>query len=113
MHWRYIKAALICGLLGFAGQGVGDFFCWHIGGASVTPYDYQCHKRMWLETEFGAQHMQANQLIWQAVFLMWLIDRGEVAVRTAAIAAFLGVSSLMAADHLRQKRSALKEASVS
>jgi hypothetical protein len=61
-----------------------------------------------------APHVQqAKQLIWQLIFLSWLSDRGELAGRTAAIAAFLGVSSLMAADHLRQKRSALKNATVS
>jgi hypothetical protein len=115
MHWRYFKAALIGGLLGFAGQCVGDFFCWQMRGGGPTPYRYSVdfqsvHYQQSVMVLFYGRAQQANPLLWQAVFLMWVIDRGEVAVRTAAIAACLGVSTMLGADQLRERRMVQRKA---
>src|ERR1700730_11105951 len=100
-----MKVALIVGLLGFAGQCVGDFFCWQMRDCGPTPYRYsvdfqsvryQQSVMVW----FYGRAQQANPLIWQAILLMWLRDRGELAGRTAAIAAFLGVSIMLGADQI-------------
>src|SRR5580658_2889270 len=101
MRWQYIKIALLGGLLGFAGQCLGDYFFWSMDGPVCSVVLREDRLLAVYPGSCTAQReQQVNQLIWQAIFLMWLRDRAELAGRSGAIAAFLGVSSLVAADHL-------------
>jgi len=113
MRWRYVKAVLLGALLGFAGQFLTDFFCWVAPDGAATPqHQFYVNGEIWWDRSFPPQlRSQAQQLCCQFYFLYWLRHRGEVALRIAAVAALLGVSSVMAADQLRERRKARKEVS--
>jgi hypothetical protein len=109
MRGRYIKAALICGLLGFAGQCFWDFFCW-------VGYDYRrphpgtaCQYMQTCFESDVAQIVPARQweirlVICEGMVLYWFVTRGELIVRTAGLAAFFGVSTMLGADRFRERR---------
>lgn len=50
------------------------------------------------------QHILKEQLY----LLLWLKDRGDIAARTAVLAALLLASSVYAVDRLKEKRAARK-----
>jgi len=91
MRWRYIIGALVGALLGFFGQFFGD------------------HSSFWegdVDRYITGRHLAgARLLVYEEIFLEWLLDgRGDTGGRTAAIAALLGASAVMAADELRKSR---------
>jgi len=111
MRWRYIKVTLIGALLGFAGQFMTDFFCWNafcVGKTSQQILSSGFVDRALAEC-YHSQNLQpqAHLLIYQLMTLRWLSDRGEIAGRTAAVAALLGASAVLATDQIRQARKAL------
>jgi len=117
MRWRYIIAALLGGLIGFAGHFALDFVSpdWKVPRstiyglltASLPGYGQSC---MRFEDLKFKQKQQAKNLVDEACVLWWLQSNGEAASRTAAIAALLVSSSMFAADRLRQSRKARREA---
>ncbi len=106
MRRRYIIGALLGVLLGFAGQFFVDFFCWTPGNNGTL---YQFFSDKYFERNMArwvrAPQLQskAHQLVYQVVFLYWLSERGPSACGTAVIVAFLGASSLLAADYLQHR----------
>lgn len=115
MDWRYIKAALICGVLGFIGQFIGDFFCYRLDNRGLTAYKYSVSpssQQVAMAPYRSADRAAASRMLWQLLFLGWLYERSEVAVRSAAIVALLGVSAIMGADQIRARRKAHRETTV-
>lgn len=141
MRWRYFTSAVLCGFLGFIAQFVGDkahpaarivwfrsdlrsdfhlvyMGQWHLGVS--TPYlnpggtpQYAGRSKLFEFHPDGQQEAHEWQQLWlQLLFLQWLQERGELAVRTSAIIAVLGASFVFAADGFWQSRKAKKEAAV-
>jgi len=132
MRWRpTLTGALLGALLGLTGQFVFDFFCWQPSserGRNIktyndyffhgTSYNKQCGQTFegWLKYYFGdecAEKSQARLLFSEALFLNWLLKRGELASNTMLIVAFLGALPGVTTNQLREKRKALKEVSAS
>lgn len=108
MHRRYIIGALLGALLGFFGFCVTDFVT---GGLSGHWWDGSLDREL-------AKHLPEHQvqyarnLVYEAMVLSWLKERAELAGRTAAIAACIAISSMLAADRFQQIRKARKEAAL-
>ncbi len=112
MHRRYIIGALLGALLGFVGLGVTDLVTYS-QRARANWFDGSLDRTIAAE-HVPAQHVpQARTLFLQGLFLYWLIQRGELAGSTTAIAACLGISAVLATDRLQQIRKERKEASAS
>jgi hypothetical protein len=127
MRWRnIITGALLLGLLGFKGQFLVDFFYWGAIGRSIgsscgqleTMYDVfypDIYDDIRLEhfRHFAFTTNSREKLIYQLSLLFWLTYRGELAIRTGVIVAFLGTSFVLGADQLQQNREAKRLATVS
>lgn len=123
MQWRYVKGALLGGLLGFAGQFLFDFvflhpqtqkqdgtYEWEPGGSSV--YNYFCRGGVdrTITTQFPVQHRaQAHQLFFECLLIDWLYDRGDLAGQTAVWTAILAGSFLAMRDRTRQSKKRLAD----
>ncbi len=104
MHLRYITVVLVGWLIGFAGQSLRDFFAWPLDAKDLTPYECSVSMPQSFTDRFVPVHrVAANQLIWQAIYLAWLNDRSESAVRTAALMALSSLLTMLAADQIREK----------
>jgi hypothetical protein len=101
MHWRYFKATLIGGLLASTGFVVADLvtgaWCghWWDGGLDRVIAQHVPMRKL---------QPQARQLVYQSIFLRWLLQRGELAGRITAIGALLGASAVLARDQIRQTK---------
>jgi hypothetical protein len=113
MRWRKILiGSVLGGLLGFCGFFVVDFFCWKSNGETMAFY-LGCTINVDLDRIKKGHKPQGVVLLHEAALLYWLMNRGELAGRTAVIVAFLGASSMFAAEKLREKRQPLKTVTVS
>lgn len=96
MRWkRVVIGAVLGGMLGLAGQLVTDFWIFFDGTFDRILGIY------------GQRQNQARQVLYQLDLLYWLVQRGEIASRTALIVAFLCVSATLAFDR-KEKSSAVK-----
>jgi len=128
MHWRkIIIGAVLGGLLGFIGQLSADFFWWPspIDESNRTCYEYvfcgtpddervgrtlESCLRLELPPE---KRNQGRLLFFEGIFLFWLQERWKFVGQTVLIGAFLGASSVLAADQISQKRLAKKLSTLS
>jgi hypothetical protein len=99
VSWKKVViGAVLGGLLGFGGQFLAD-------GMPVNISEKEMSTLCWLLGSPGMyedlsvkQKHQAQPMIYQACFWMWLEQRCELASRTALLVAFLGVSIALALD---------------
>jgi len=117
MFWRKVITGLLFGaLLGFMGQFAIDSLVWPLSAEDhfgICEYVFARNFCGWLKRIEPERVEQTRMLLLRALLLHWLQERGELAGRTAMMVAFLGVSSVLAADHLRQRRQSKKAATVS
>jgi hypothetical protein len=93
--------------LGFSGQVLTDCFCWSCGARttfewmeSLNEINFSCFPKQEVSTFKGSYH--------RYLVLVLLLQRGDVATRTAMIVVFLGASSIVGAEKLRNKWAANK-----
>lgn len=123
MRRKYIIGTLVGLLLGFVAQLFVDFFIMRFpnsaGQADRTIYQVMCDYDVTSTSPTGMKvptdpklRSQWRLLIYQGVFLLFMCERGETALRTASITGLLGAFSVFAANRFRANRKASREATV-
>ena len=101
MRWKsIIIGAVLGGLLGLEGQFFSDYSSWR------TPSAYTVHLLMQLSHFPIGRPRDVAGLITQLGVLTWLLQRGDVVLRTILLAAFLGASTALALERRKPRKSA-------
>jgi hypothetical protein len=100
VRWKkLIIGAVLGGLLGLEAQFFSDYSSWR------TPSAYTVHLLVQLSHfPMRRQHDVAG-LITQLGLLTWLLQRGDVVLRTVLLAAFLGASTALALERRKASKS--------